>query len=237
MIFLPGNPANKYHSANTVIIPNHEINTNGYRAPEFDSVDWANSVVIFGCSHVFGTGSTLQDTIPAQLEALIKRPVINMGVPASSMQFSLRNQQILAAKHVPYAVVNLWSSFERNTVFAGDSDTLHVDGFPYHLGPWIENPIPGRYALYYRELRQLYSKWIADESHMIQTALDIQKQSVKLWQSTRHVQLTLLASTAECLGIELLPIMDRASDNAHAGAKSNRFAAEKIAKILLDNHQ
>ena len=32
----------------------YDINSSDYRAPEWNSIDWKNSICVFGCSHVFG---------------------------------------------------------------------------------------------------------------------------------------------------------------------------------------
>ena len=47
---------------------NYTLNTHRYRAPEFDTIDWSKSVVIFGCSNVFGTSLDDNDTISRKLE-------------------------------------------------------------------------------------------------------------------------------------------------------------------------
>ena len=41
----------------------YTMNSHGYRTKQFDNIDWNNSVVILGCSCVFGTGINESDTI------------------------------------------------------------------------------------------------------------------------------------------------------------------------------
>jgi len=46
-------PQDWFYRTNPV---NYTVNSQGYRTEEFEKIDWAQSVVIFGCSTVFGTG-------------------------------------------------------------------------------------------------------------------------------------------------------------------------------------
>ena len=73
----------------------YTLNTHNYRTKEFNIIPWADSVVIFGCSFVFGIGAALDETIAAQLSSIIQKPVINMGAPGTSAMFSLYNSSIL----------------------------------------------------------------------------------------------------------------------------------------------
>lgn len=70
-------PKNWYYRNNNV---RYTINSNGYRTYEFKDINWKNSVIIFGCSQVFGIGLDDEYTISNQLSKLIKCPVINMGM-------------------------------------------------------------------------------------------------------------------------------------------------------------
>ena len=116
--FLPGNPNNLLKSTD-YITP--EVNSLGYRTVDFNKVVWNDSIVIFGCSYVFGVGLFNNETISNQLQELIGRPVINMGVPASSMSYAFFNQLALSNSK-PYAVVNLWTSIAASS----DMNTIVV---------------------------------------------------------------------------------------------------------------
>ena len=39
------------------------MNSDGFRTMDFDKVDWKNSYVIIGCSHVQGIGNPYEETI------------------------------------------------------------------------------------------------------------------------------------------------------------------------------
>lgn len=69
----------------------YAFNSNGYRAPEWDSIDWQESIVVLGCSNVFGTGLSNEDTIPFQLQEILKRPVINLGMSGTGADYQYWN--------------------------------------------------------------------------------------------------------------------------------------------------
>ena len=78
----------------------YTLNKHSYRTEQFADIDWANSVVIFGCSAVFGVGVDDADTISSQLSTLMNCPVINMGVGGSSITYALHNSIIFSLAEV-----------------------------------------------------------------------------------------------------------------------------------------
>ncbi len=80
---------------------NYTLNSYGYRTNEFKDIDWKNSIVLFGCSHMFGEGVDDNDTISANLERLMGVPIINMGMSGTSIQFALHNSLMLYKKYGP----------------------------------------------------------------------------------------------------------------------------------------
>tara|TARA_B100001057_G_scaffold100735_1_gene97738 strand:+ start:7613 stop:8626 length:1014 start_codon:yes stop_codon:yes gene_type:complete len=70
---------------------NYKFNSDGFRAPEFDKVDWKNSYVILGCSHVFGTGNPDNETIGAYISNKLNEPVINLGVGGTGFETTYNN--------------------------------------------------------------------------------------------------------------------------------------------------
>jgi hypothetical protein len=102
----------------------YTLNSFGYRTKEFDDIDWKESIVMFGCSQVFGTGVTDEHTVPYFLEQLSGRPVINMGISGSSIQTALHNSIILndSKYPTPKAVVNMLTSLARFHLYEEDSD-------------------------------------------------------------------------------------------------------------------
>jgi hypothetical protein len=108
----------------------YTLNSLGYRTKEFDDIDWKESIVIFGCSYVFGVGVTDKHTISYFLEQLSGRPVINMGIGGSSIQTALHNSIILndSKYPTPKAVVHMITGLNRYQLYGGNS----ID----HIGDW-----------------------------------------------------------------------------------------------------
>jgi hypothetical protein len=198
------------------------INSLGYRAPEFDQVDWKNSVVMFGCSTTFGDGVNQDDTIPAQLSKIIGRPVINMGAGGSGQMWSLHNAIVLKEYYTtPVAVVNFWPSIYRTT-------TYNMNG-PEKQGPWNENSI--------------YQNWIQHgnaESQAYFTHL----LSKNIWHNNAiYYDFTWCDIMSYVTGCDMVPeesvtkngnYKNLARDLCHQGPESLKCIAEHVAKKLCE---
>lgn len=105
-------PKNWYYRTHPV---RYTVNSQGYRTQEFDKINWSESIVMFGCSHVFGVGVTDEHTIPYFLEQISGRPVINMGIGGSSIQTTLFNGTILFNSNypMPKAIIPFWTYLNR----------------------------------------------------------------------------------------------------------------------------
>lgn len=92
----------------------YRFNSFGFRAPEFDTVDWKNSYVILGCSHVQGTGNPFEETIGQYIAKELGHPVINMGVGGASVGVIYNNLLKLIKDYgKPKGVFILWSYIMR----------------------------------------------------------------------------------------------------------------------------
>lgn len=205
--FLPGNL--RFNSENS----QYTVNSKGYRTIEFDDVDWNNSVVLFGCSMGFGVGLEENETISHQLSLLIDRPVINMCVPASSINYACYNQMVMQELGiVPHAVINLWTSLERCTYFLKKQ--------PFNMGPWVDET-----AFDYK-LTTFYSTWSMNDDNVNANAL-IAKRTVDLfWQNTKHLQASVFKHTAKLLDVEYISLKDTAKDKMHPGPLTAKQIAE-----------
>ena len=104
---------------------------------EFDKIPWDKTVVMFGCSNMFGIGLALKDTIPAQFTALTGIPAINLGVPGSSLQYSMYNSAIFKKLYPkPRAVVVDIPDASRCALFLPEGD---LSFRPVHCGSWTED--------------------------------------------------------------------------------------------------
>jgi len=216
--FLPGN--HKEYGENI------KLNSLNYRTTEFDQVDWGNSVVIFGCSNTYGAYLPDEQTISCQLETLLRRPVINMGVPASSIAFSVFNQVTLAEKCAnPYAVINLWTGINRLPYFSAKS--------PYHIGVWntqLDNNNVGLRS--FRSFRSLFQSWNLTDSNPCLHSLFLQRTAKLIWKDTVHIEKTFFSDTSKVLDVDLLRYVDNAADGQHPGPESTKIAALKLAEQL-----
>jgi hypothetical protein len=191
----------------------YTLNKHGYRTNEFDEIDWSNSVVIFGCSNVFGVGLDDKDTVSSQLSKIINRPVINMGVGGSSMSHSLHNSIILRNGYsMPKGVVHIWSDFSR-TVYYRDSTS-------YSYGSW--NIEPGNYG----------DNWNEDKHHSMTHALLASITSQILWKDTNYYEASYFEGTDKLLGCDSINYVDYARDLCHPGIKTNHNLAVRLANKL-----
>ena len=135
-------PNDWYYRNNSV---KYTLNSYGYRTTyknitrEFDDIDWKNSIVIFGCSNIFGLGVTDEHTISHFLEEILGIPVINMGIGASSIQTFLHNSVMLhdSKYDTPKAVVYAWTDLSRYQTYLKDSVK--------HMGEWNINDKGDKY--------------------------------------------------------------------------------------------
>ena len=105
----------------------YAINTQGYRLEqELADIDWANSTVIFGCSNVFGDGIKNKHTISSQLQALLKEPVVNLGVGGASAELIRHNLTLLLEFYPqPKRIVILWPDRTRTVSYEHNYPSIH----------------------------------------------------------------------------------------------------------------
>lgn len=141
----------------------YTINSQGYRCPEFDQIDWANSVLLFGCSYVFAPGVDDSETMSAILTKELGRPVINLGQGATDDLFQFINSNILYKAGVrPYAVVYLWPGVHRLSELVGNKTVAN-------WGSWNA------------EESEMAKHWVTNDVHTI-NFLHYLSQSVRnLW--------------------------------------------------------
>jgi hypothetical protein len=193
-------------------------NSMGYRAPEFDTIDWNNSAVVFGCSCVYGNGLAQDETISHHLEKIWGIPVINMGVGGSSIPFAFYNQVSLAELGVlPKAVINLWTAPDRHTLF---TDKKPEDGIIRHIASWSERTIE----------HKLYTAWNSSFSNSASHCDFLIRAANLLWADTEYFESTFFKEGAD---VPIVPQpVDRARDDLHPGPISMQNTAEYIAKNI-----
>jgi hypothetical protein len=99
-------------------------NSNGYRAKEWALVDWSNTWIIMGCSHVVGIGVAYEDTLGEQLSTMIGHEVINLGMGGAGWPVIMYNSLRLIDKGIrPQGVVLVSPQLSRTTYWCKDSYT------------------------------------------------------------------------------------------------------------------
>jgi hypothetical protein len=107
---VPPQEYNPYPKDNPI---NYKVNSYNYRCPEFDTIEWEKSYVVFGGSDIFGEGVPDDQIFTVHLEKLLKQPVVNMGISAASNQQIVLAISMLARYHKPKAWIIAWSDAYR----------------------------------------------------------------------------------------------------------------------------
>jgi hypothetical protein len=188
----------------------YNVNSSGYRAPEWKDVDWNAAVVVFGCSNVAGIGVAEDETVTYYLGQLLNRPVINLGAPGSSIEFSVYNSAILAESYpVPYAVIQIWSGVDRCTHFSKD--------LAWHCGPWDTK-------------HHYFKSYVKNDTHSLVRAKFLEMISRNLWKGkTKYYSASYFNKVAHYTNSEYLEIDNDARDLLHPGRHCNLKMAELIA--------
>jgi len=206
----------------------YTVNSKGYRTKEFDQIDWKNSIVMFGCSHVFGIGNDDKHTIPYYLEEICGIPIINMGINGSSIQAALHNSLITNNKYeTPKAIIYSWTSITRyatyqkyNAAYNTLSSSMDYEGLPL--------------------IELLKGKQLKREFHDLYNILGINMLYVDLirnmWKDKCPIyEFSLFANTADYFECDLFSeIQDKARDLHHYGPKTNKLIAEFIHNKIKD---
>jgi hypothetical protein len=185
------------------------LNNQGYRCPEFNEINWKDSVVIFGCSNVFGVELDDNDTISTHLSKIINKPVINLGVYGCSIEFCVFNA--LCLKKIcdnPYAIINMWPGFDRFCEFFKNK-TEHYGLWNFHDG------LNNGYNLETRMIK------------MIELHRCIWKDQSKYYEGT------FFDEVSGKLNIDYFEMIDYARDLKHPGRITTKIVAEQIAKKIF----
>jgi len=140
----------------------YTINSHGYRTKEFNEIDWKESIVIFGCSHVFGIGLDDDDTLSSNISKITGRYVVNLGFPGGSNYISYYNSIMMQKKYGnPYAVIFMWSDSNRYTYFSKEK-IEHLGTWSYNIFMDLKNK---KYSDFDKQLSIFYNTLVDDPSH------------------------------------------------------------------------
>jgi len=196
----------------------YTVNSQHYRTKEWVDIDWENSILVLGCSQIFGVGLDDKQTVPANLENLAQKPVVNLGVPSSSPMLHWINTTILRKHDIkPHAIVYVWTFPQRVTIL--DKEFLAI-----HSGNWNTGSDP------------LFHGWNYYENHGIEFLRYLIESTIQQWAITGCdvLHYTLCNDTAAKLNsVEYLNTnMDLARDQKHIGPICAKNWAENIFSKL-----
>jgi len=209
----------------------YNLNNNGYRAQPWEKIDWENSVVVLGCSCVFGTGLSEFETLDAALaDAYNGRPFINLGYPGGSNEHILYNLTMLFKYFpMPAGVIVSYTTTDRALTFE--------DMRAYGIGPWDVANYPEKETIIHGENKtQQYLAHFLSKSNEVGrnyfTASVIQQMCDMAGVPNYHF--SWFQSAAHAARVDYVPYLgskaDRARDLLHPGAEVMRSTASHIKK-------
>jgi hypothetical protein len=204
-------PDNWYYRTHPI---HYNVNSEGYRTIEFDQINWGKSIVIIGCSNVFGVGLETEHTIPAKLSELLSTPVINLGHPGSSIAVALHNNVILKENYPkPLGVINLWTHHSRCVYYSTE-----LKHFTHAM----------------MEQNNYMDLWNRDAIHARVNALIMSKAVRLLWSNTPYTDASIHDDTADIIGCEFIPADRNARDQLHPGIDSASHIAQVLSNKLKE---
>jgi hypothetical protein len=200
----------------------YNLNNDFYRTAEWNQINWKESIVVFGCSHVFGEGLAEDETLVHQLSLLTDRPVINLGQSGTSTVFSWHNSLKLFEKFgKPYAVVQLWTDHSRFLYY--DYDEIKRVGF------WSG----GRWDNFNTDMKTLYRIWNKNDLHSQMFFKNEALACKTFWSScTRYYEASFFKDTAELINAVYIDKLDDARDLIHSGVLTHASAARVIKDMI-----
>ena len=200
----------------------YKYNTNGFRAQEFNNINWANSVLVLGCSNVMGIANRVEDSVPSVLQDILGIPCINLGISGSAVDHACWNSLILHENYPhPKAIVQVWSSTRRYTDFLdvgivkADYPIFGVPMCPSNVQPWKSH-----YCV--KHSWELRSKFYVAADRA-------------LWKDkTIYFEATFFEHSAKQLEVPWVNEFDKGRDFDHPGHGSCKAMAELIAKNLKE---
>lgn len=199
---------------------NYKCNKFKYRTYEFENIYWNKSIVVFGCSNVFGSGIDEEETLSYYIEKLTGISTINMGMPGSSIYHSYYNLLTLFEMNVqPIAIINVYPSLDR---------LIYYDkNYPVSLGHWVLlNDTAEEHFI------NLYKSWTNDDSNFIGHSRLLQRSLTMLIKDLKYFECSYNPNSAISLGIPPLSVCDKARDLLHPGFESNKKNASFIVQSL-----
>lgn len=184
-------------------------NEQGYRTKPWRNQDWSSSVLIFGCSMIYGVGVDDNQTVSRQLEEILKVPVINLGYGGTGIGFQWTNSIILKSEGIkPRAVIYVWPDRARQVEYL---DSYNIVSY----GSWNMDKIWTTHPLSKDQHNYHWAKY---------TTLSL----TQLWDCP-VIQASWYHDMAEICNCRFLNFLDKGRDLLHPGPMTTMAAAADIA--------
>jgi hypothetical protein len=190
----------------------YTVNSQGYRAPEFDTIPWADSVAFFGCSTVFGEAVSDEHTVASLVPG-----GVNLGRSGVDATFQWINTVRLRDAGIrPRACVYMWPSASRVTQFRSRHQVKQ-------WGAW-NTLTPGDWA----------AAWLRDPVHKFEIVRACYHTVDHMW----HDQCPVVHMSYGQEIVDILPTchlitqVDHGRDLAHPGVETNQNLADLVRKRL-----
>lgn len=185
----------------------YDINSNGYRAKEWNEIDWPNAIVVLGCSMTAGIGVAEDETITHFLSLLSGKEVVNLGLAGAGIDSMMFNN-ISLKRHFPkpWAVVNLWTNIDRMIEFYNNRPEFH--------GIWSKSK-------YYKEHNRNEMNSVIKDIYYYNAVQEI-------WKDQVAYNATYFEKTSHYFECDFLNHTNSARDLLHCGRNDNRSNAELI---------
>lgn len=212
----------------------YNFNSDGYRCPEWQDINWLDSIVLIGCSYTLGVGLADEDTVSSQLQKITGHPTVNLGVGSSSNHLMLFNSLRLIDQRIhPKAVIVLYSDVSRFTHISKDYAIRHYGNwiYPTHAHHLPESKLT--MPTYSKHDLDFYTQWLQDYNSDVYG--EMAARSVEnAWKSAgvKFVGCSAYNGQMSNRYLNLSKQVDKARDLQHPGIESVRNWAHIIANAL-----
>jgi len=188
-------------------------------------------IFAIGCSMTHGTGVKFSEAWPAQLENLLGKKIINLGVPGLSIPGSLMQFRKILKTSTPRTVIFLLPYWQRNLL---SIRVLDKNCF-YHLTPNSHSFIPDLDQILQKEIRNMLdSKYLEFiKSQILEITHLAMEHNVKVHMSSPSTEThDLILDTAKLPVFPDDTIKERGDDGIHPGPTVHRTWAKTVAELI-----
>jgi len=195
---------------------NYYVNPLGYRQDPNTSWpdNWENSIVLLGCSQTFGWGVNYENTYARLLEKSLNRQVINLGIPATSIDYMFKLSIDICKRSTPWAIVVNWPDISRY--------------YEWHTG---------RKGMLTHEFGnrdpELYDYFLKNYDYKIKQTEYLMDAIRLMWRGkTNLIEITWSSSIKNVTRIDNV---DTALDDSHWGPKTHSVVNDHLSFRLSDS--